>query len=108
MLQRRWFVNGSTLDIRIKDRVLAALVGGDPRARPGEIALAHKGVLFSDELPVFSRPALEALRQPLETGRVAVARALRHITYPAVSADCSDEPMKFCCTLARTFRSGTT
>ncbi|WP_043836488.1 YifB family Mg chelatase-like AAA ATPase [Muricoccus aerilatus] len=61
----------------------AALTGGGPRARPGEVSLAHRGVLFLDELPEFPRPALEALRQPLESGRVTVSRAAAHVSYPA-------------------------
>ena len=61
----------------------AALVGGGARARPGEISLAHHGVLFLDELPEFDRQALEALREPLEAGVVRVARAAVHADYPA-------------------------
>ncbi|MCC7426794.1 MAG: YifB family Mg chelatase-like AAA ATPase [Alphaproteobacteria bacterium] len=62
---------------------MAALIGGGLRARPGEVSLAHHGVLFLDELPEFPRMALEALRQPIEAGETTVARAAAHVTYPA-------------------------
>lgn len=62
---------------------MAALTGGGVRAQPGEVSLAHHGVLFLDELPEFGATALDALRQPLETGEVTVARANRHVTWPA-------------------------
>lgn len=62
---------------------MAALVGGGLRAKPGEISLAHHGVLFLDELPEFSQQALDALRQPLENGQVLIARANHHVSYPA-------------------------
>jgi len=61
----------------------AALTGGGQRAKPGEVSLAHRGVLFLDELPEFPKQALEALRQPMESGRTTVSRAAAHVTYPA-------------------------
>jgi magnesium chelatase family protein len=61
----------------------AALVGGGSPPRPGEASLAHHGVLFLDELPEFPRPALEALREPLESGRIVVSRAARQAEFPA-------------------------
>jgi magnesium chelatase family protein len=61
----------------------AAMVGGGPRLSPGEVTLANDGVLFLDELPEFARDVLEALREPLEDGRVAIARAGRAQTFPA-------------------------
>lgn len=61
----------------------AAIVGGGPRAKPGEVSLAHRGVLFLDEMPELPRQSLEALRAPIETGRTTVARAAGHFTYPA-------------------------
>ena len=62
---------------------MPSLVGGGRKARPGEISLAHNGILFLDELPEFDRSTLEALRQPLENGYVNIARVNTHAVYPA-------------------------
>ena len=62
---------------------MAALVGGGLRVKPGEVSLAHLGVLFLDELPEFARAVLDSLRQPIETGSAVIARANAHVRYPA-------------------------
>lgn len=62
---------------------MAAMIGGGVRAKPGEASLAHRGVLFLDELPEFSASVLDSLRQPMETGDVLIARANFHVRYPA-------------------------
>ncbi|HTO40964.1 MAG TPA: ATP-binding protein [Rhizomicrobium sp.] len=62
---------------------MAALIGGGLRVRPGEVSLAHLGVLFLDELPEFQRQVLDSMRQPIETGEAVIARANAHVRFPA-------------------------
>src|SRR5205085_5478071 len=62
---------------------MAALIGGGLKVKPGEVSLAHLGVLFLDELPEFQRVVLDSLRQPIESGSAVIARANAHVRYPA-------------------------
>ena len=82
---RTTLLNGMAAPYRAPHHTISAqaLVGGGTRPRPGEISLAHRGVLFLDELPEFSRTALEALREPMESGVVRISRVREQISFPA-------------------------
>jgi magnesium chelatase family protein len=83
--ERSVLAHGDTPPFRAPHHTTSAqaLVGGGPRPRPGEVSLAHRGVLFLDELPEFSRAALEALREPIEAGIVRISRVREQVAYPA-------------------------
>jgi len=83
LIERGCLIEGRPFRAPHHSASMAALTGGGMKARPGEVSLAHHGVLFLDELPEFSPQALDSLRQPLETGEVMVARANHHFKYPA-------------------------
>ena len=83
MLEERGYVGARPFRAPHHSASLVSVVGGGQNPRPGEISLAHRGVLFLDEIPEFPRNVLEALRQPLEDGRVVVARAKRTLVFPS-------------------------
>lgn len=83
LLQNKPFINCRPFRSPHQTASLAAVVGGGQNPKPGEISLAHRGILFLDEMPEFHRDLLEALRQPLESGKVVVSRAKNNVVFPA-------------------------
>ncbi len=75
--------NEKSISTHFDNPAEAGLVGGGSTPRPGEISLAHNGILFLDELPEFNRRTLEVMRQPLEENRVTISRAVGSMTFPA-------------------------